>query len=100
MGLSGVVLFLVVACEGYLCRVDGVAALYNIGNGQCYLGVQAGGGLEVCVLLLACKRFEAGVVEIVCTINEKIVITVTVIEQTITLEAATIYAGEIYAGER
>lgn len=34
------------------------------------------------------------------SINEKIVITVVVTEQTITLEASTIYAGEIYAGER
>ena len=35
-----------------------------------------------------------------CTINEKIVLTVTVIEQSIVLEAQTIYAGEVYAGER
>ena len=35
-----------------------------------------------------------------CSINEKIVITVTVIEQNVVLEAETIYAGEIYAGER
>jgi hypothetical protein len=35
-----------------------------------------------------------------CSINEKIVITVVVSEQTLTLEASTIYAGEIYAGER
>lgn len=35
-----------------------------------------------------------------CSINEKIVLTVTVIEQSILLEAETIYAGEIYAGER
>ena len=35
-----------------------------------------------------------------CTINEKIVLTVTVVEQSVTLEAEVIYAGEIYAGER
>jgi len=35
-----------------------------------------------------------------CSINESIVLTVTVIEQTIVLEAEKIYAGEIYAGER
>ena len=35
-----------------------------------------------------------------CSINEKIVLTVTVTEQTVSLEATTIYAGEIYAGER
>jgi hypothetical protein len=35
-----------------------------------------------------------------CLINEKIVLTVTVTEQTVSLEATTIYAGEIYAGER
>lgn len=34
-----------------------------------------------------------------CAINEKIVITVTVIEQSVQLEAEIIYAGEIYAGE-
>ena len=34
------------------------------------------------------------------TINEKIVLTVTVIEQSVVLTAETIYAGEIYAGER
>lgn len=34
-----------------------------------------------------------------CSINEKIVITVTVIEQTIVLEAEKIYAGEVFAGE-
>ena len=34
-----------------------------------------------------------------CTINEKIVLTVTVIEQSIQLQAEVIYAGEIYAGE-
>lgn len=35
-----------------------------------------------------------------CSINEKIVLTVTVVEQNILLTAQTIYAGEIYAGER
>ena len=35
-----------------------------------------------------------------CTINEKIVLTVTVVEQSVTLEAEVIYAGEIYTGER
>ena len=35
-----------------------------------------------------------------CSINEKIVLTVTVIEQNINLEAEVFYAGEIYAGER
>ena len=35
-----------------------------------------------------------------CKINEKIVLTVTVIEQNVTLQADMIYAGEIYAGER
>lgn len=35
-----------------------------------------------------------------CAINEKIVLTVTVIEQSVKLQASTIYAGEIYAGER
>ena len=35
-----------------------------------------------------------------CTINEKIILTVTVIEQSVSLEAEVIYAGEIYAGER
>ena len=35
-----------------------------------------------------------------CSINEKIVLTVTVTEQSVSLEATTIYAGEIYAGER
>ena len=35
-----------------------------------------------------------------CSINEKVVLTVTVTEQNILLEAETIYAGEIYAGER
>ena len=35
-----------------------------------------------------------------CEINEKIVLTVTVIEQNIVLEADVIYAGEFYAGER
>jgi hypothetical protein len=35
-----------------------------------------------------------------CTINEKIVLTVTVVEQSVVLTAETIYAGEIYAGER
>ena len=34
-----------------------------------------------------------------CSINEKIVLTVTVIEQSLQLEAEIIYAGEIYAGE-
>lgn len=34
-----------------------------------------------------------------CSINEKIVITVTVIEKSIALEAEKIYAGEVYAGE-
>ena len=34
-----------------------------------------------------------------CTINEKIVLTVTVIEQSVQLETETIYAGEVYAGE-
>ena len=35
-----------------------------------------------------------------CTINEKIILTVTVVEQSVTLEAEVIYAGEIYTGER
>ncbi len=35
-----------------------------------------------------------------CSINERIVITVLVSEDTVKLEASTIYAGEIYAGER
>ena len=35
-----------------------------------------------------------------CSINEKVVLTVTVTEQSVTLTAQTIYAGEIYAGER
>jgi hypothetical protein len=35
-----------------------------------------------------------------CSINEKIVLTVTVIEQNVVLEAQTIYAGEVFAGER
>jgi hypothetical protein len=35
-----------------------------------------------------------------CEINEKIVLTVTVVEQNVVLEAEVIYAGEIYAGER
>jgi len=35
-----------------------------------------------------------------CSINEKIVITVVVSEQTLTLEASSIYAGEVFAGER
>ena len=35
-----------------------------------------------------------------CSINEKIVLTVTVIEQNILLTAQTIYSGELYAGER
>jgi len=35
-----------------------------------------------------------------CSINEKIVLTVTVIEQNVVLEAQTIFAGECYAGER
>ena len=34
-----------------------------------------------------------------CTINEKIVLTVAVIEQTILMKPETIYAGEVYAGE-
>jgi len=34
-----------------------------------------------------------------CSINEKIVLTVTVIEQSVQLETETIYAGEVYAGE-
>ncbi len=34
-----------------------------------------------------------------CSINEKIVLTVTVLEQSILLDAQTIYAGEVYAGE-
>lgn len=34
-----------------------------------------------------------------CKINEKIVLTVTVIEQSIRLETETIYAGEVFAGE-
>jgi hypothetical protein len=34
-----------------------------------------------------------------CSINEKIVLTVTVIEQSVQLEAEIIYAGEVYAGE-
>ena len=34
-----------------------------------------------------------------CSINEKIVLTVTVVEQSIQLEAEKIYAGEVYAGE-
>ena len=34
-----------------------------------------------------------------CSINEKIVLTVTVIEQNVVLQAETIYAGEFYAGE-
>ena len=35
-----------------------------------------------------------------CSINEKVVLTVTVVEQSVTLAAQTIYAGEVYAGER
>ena len=35
-----------------------------------------------------------------CTINEKIVLTVTVTEQNILLAPEVIYAGEIFAGER
>ena len=35
-----------------------------------------------------------------CNINEKVVLTVTVTEQSVTLAAQTIYVGEIYAGER
>ena len=35
-----------------------------------------------------------------CSINEKIVLTVTVIEQSVSLGAEVIYAGEVYAGER
>ena len=35
-----------------------------------------------------------------CTINEKIVLTVTVSEQSILLDPEVIYAGEVYAGER
>ena len=35
-----------------------------------------------------------------CSINEKIVLTVTVIEQSVSLAAEVIYAGEVYAGER
>ena len=35
-----------------------------------------------------------------CSINEKVVLMVTVIEQDVLLEAEMIYAGEIYAGER
>jgi hypothetical protein len=35
-----------------------------------------------------------------CSINEKVVLTVTVTEQNVLLEAQTIYAGEISAGER
>jgi hypothetical protein len=34
-----------------------------------------------------------------CSINEEIVLTVTVIEQSVVLEAETIYTGEIFAGE-
>ena len=34
-----------------------------------------------------------------CSINEKIVLTVTVIEQTVQMEEEILYAGEIYAGE-
>ena len=34
-----------------------------------------------------------------CSINEKIVLTVTVTEQSVLLEAQTIYAGEFFAGE-
>ncbi len=35
-----------------------------------------------------------------CSINEKIILTVTVVEQNVTLAAQTIYAGEVFAGER
>lgn len=35
-----------------------------------------------------------------CAINEKIILTVTVIEQSVSLKADVFYAGEIYAGER
>ena len=35
-----------------------------------------------------------------CTINEKVVLTVTVTEQNILLDPEVIYAGEIFAGER
>ena len=35
-----------------------------------------------------------------CSINEKIALTVTVIEQNVLLVAQKIYAGELYAGER
>lgn len=35
-----------------------------------------------------------------CSINEKIVLTVTVTEQNILMEPEVIYAGEIFAGER
>ena len=35
-----------------------------------------------------------------CSINQKIVLTVTVVEQSVTLAAKVTYAGEIYAGER
>jgi hypothetical protein len=35
-----------------------------------------------------------------CSINEKIVLTVTVTEQSVLLSAQTIYAGEVFAGER
>ena len=35
-----------------------------------------------------------------CSINEKVVLTVTVVEQSVLLAAQTIYAGEFFAGER
>ena len=35
-----------------------------------------------------------------CSINEKVVLTVTVTEQNVTLTAQMIYAGELFAGER
>jgi hypothetical protein len=34
-----------------------------------------------------------------CTINEKIILTVTVIEQSVKLETEVFYAGEVFAGE-
>lgn len=34
-----------------------------------------------------------------CQINEKITITLTVIEQTVTREPEIVYSGEVYAGE-
>ena len=52
-------------------------------------------GYEILIPVVQAATFSANPT----TINEKIIITVTVVEQTVILEPEIRYSGEIYAGE-